>query len=105
MKEILKSMWEYSPLKLVYDNHINILNKLLLALQLWCVNLSIYFTAIFIGFMFCILTGEGNFFEGVFRFTRAYFYDGHLPLFGFITWRVHLTIYIFCIFIILTERE
>lgn len=75
-------------------------NVLLWSLKLFSLILVPYFAVIITGLVFMLLIGEGILY-GVLNFTRAYFYDG---VFLFTAWRVHLVIFIICIFICINEE-
>jgi hypothetical protein len=98
---ILNLCWDNSPLKIIYSSLPNILHRLIIAFQLWCLNLSLYFTMLVTVLFFCILTGEGGFITGSLEFTKAYFYNGYFL--GFLAWRIHLSYFLFCI--LTTIRE
>lgn len=99
MKEIIiktfNTIYESSPLKVI----INILPEaayhLVLAAQLWFITLSLYFSVVITAVFLSILAGSEDFINCLVDFTRAYFYDG--TFLGFVAWRIHLTIYAFCV--------
>ena len=68
---------------------------LILALKLWCINLSIYFAAIVVIIFVAILKFDTGVFSDIGTLTRAYFYDGNF--FGFLAYRVHLAFYFLCL--------
>ena len=75
-------------------------NVLFWSLKLYSLALVPYISLIVTGLMFMLLTGTGNLY-GFVDFTRAYFYDGW---FLFTAWRIHLTIFIFCVIICINEE-
>lgn len=75
-------------------------NVLIWSLKLYIFILIPYFAAIVTGLLLMLLTGDGNLY-GIPHFTRAYFYDGH---FIFTAWRIHLTYFIVCVFIVINEE-
>lgn len=98
MKELFKnifSVWFELPYKEVG-------NILLWAFKLYLLVLSPYLTLISVSSLLFILCSGTNYFEGIWSFTRAYFYDGYML--DFVAWRVHLTWFVICFFICLNEE-
>jgi hypothetical protein len=98
MKQIFKdmfSMWFELPYKEFF-------NILFWSFKLYLLVLAPYLTIITVGSLLFILFGGENYIEGIWSFTRAYFYDGHIL--NFIAWRVHLTWFVFCMLININEE-
>jgi hypothetical protein len=98
MKEVFKnmfSMWFELPYK-------ETLNVLLWSCNLYLLVLAPYLTLITVASLLFILCGRENYLEGIWSFTRAYFYDGQIL--DFIAWRVHLTWFVICVLININEE-
>ncbi len=82
MKKILDITLE--SIKMVFSQHIDVLkmlygyrerlfNIILTSLQLWCLNLSFYFTWLI---MLPLMIKWGYIFDNIIKFTQFYFVDG-----------------------------
>lgn len=93
--KILKDIYLASPLVTIVRILPDVITHLVLAAQLWLINLSLYLSIVASAIILSILVGRLDFLEYVLDFTRAYFYDG--TFFNLVAWRIHLTIYLICL--------
>lgn len=93
--KVLKDIYDASPISFIVRKLPDVASYLILAAQLWCINLSYYFSIILITVFLWILTGTNGLSDCILDFTRAYFYDG--TLLDISAWRIHLTMYLFCL--------
>lgn len=69
--------------------------------KLYCLTFAPYLAAVITGLFVSILFG-GDFMYGVIDFTVSYFYDGQFL--GFTAWRAHLTWFVACILLSISEE-
>lgn len=94
MKEIFEALKKtyWTPLVDNKDSLIEGFCYLILAFQVWCLNIVIPFSVLIIGILIFTLTGKWEL--HLWEFLRVYYWDG--TFMGFTAWRVHLTLYVIC---------